>query len=311
MVGLMLAIPASAQQPSLKGRRIGGTVFVMVRDVAAYYGLGKDLAKSPERAEYASTNGRLTAQADDRDVTINGVRHWLSVAVVEHEGRLWISKTDVLKVVDPVLRHAVTAGKRTIDTVVLDAGHGGVDQGARGRSGVEKTLTLDLAKRVEKELAGRGVQVFQTRSRDRTLALEERVEFATQKKANLFVSIHLNSGGSAEGIETYCVPAAGTASTASGRSVESAVPGNKFDEKNVWLAHCVQKAALQGTGAADRGVRRARFLVIREAVCPAILVEGGFLSNRTEEQQLLDPEYREKLAKAIAAGILEYKKTTE
>jgi N-acetylmuramoyl-L-alanine amidase len=87
--------------------------------------------------------------------------------------------------------------------------------------------------------------------------------------------------------------------------------GNRNDEKNVWLAHCVQRALLRRTGANDRGVRRARFQVIRDATMPAILVEAGFLSNRDEEQLILRDDYRAKLAQAIADGILEYKKSVE
>ena len=81
---------------------------------------------------------------------------------------------------------------------------------------------------------------------------------------------------------------------------------NRFDKQNVWLAHCVQQSLLQTTHANDRGVRRARFYVLRYASCPAILVEGGFLSNAGEEEKILRADYREELAHAIAAGILSY-----
>ena len=90
-----------------------------------------------------------------------------------------------------------------------------------------------------------------------------------------------------------------------------AILNNRFDNQNVWLAHCTQKALLQATGAVDRGVRQARFYVLRYADCPAILVEAGFLSSPTEEQRILRTDYRELLAKAIADGIVTYKKTVE
>jgi N-acetylmuramoyl-L-alanine amidase len=197
---------------------------------------------------------------------------------------------------------------------VLDPGHGGSDTGTRGRQSVEKILTLDVAKRAERYLEAAGLNTVLTRTSDRTLSLEDRVALATGKHADLFVSIHLNSGGSADGIETYCSPPAGAVSTSNPfrrffGHPDSPCPNNRYDEKNVWLAHCVQRSALHATGAADRGVRRARFVVIRDATCPAILIEGGFLSNRAEEQRILTADYRERLAKAIADGILEYRKS--
>ena len=111
-----------------------------------------------------------------------------------------------------------------------------------------------------------------------------------------------------------CVPPAGAPPTArapyegetEATGANAAVTNNRFDEQNVLLAHSVQKSLLQATHANDRGVRRARFYVLRCATCPAILVEGGFLSNRAEEGKILTPEYREVLAKAVAEGIAAY-----
>jgi N-acetylmuramoyl-L-alanine amidase len=245
-----------------------------------------------------------------------GVQHWLSAPVLEARGGLWISARDLLKTVDPVLRQGRSRTSAPVRLVVLDPGHGGSDAGTRGRRSVEKTMTLDLARRLQRCLEAAGLQVVLTRSSDKTLELAQRVAFAGSKRADLFISLHFNSGGSAEGIETYCVPPAGAASTANPfrRLFEHPHPpcaGNKYDEKNVWLAHCVQRSALSATGAADRGVRRARFLVLRDAPCPAILIEGGFLSNRAEEQRILADDYREKLARGIADGVLGYKRTVE
>ena len=144
---------------------------------------------------------------------------------------------------------------------------------------------------------------------------------ARAKAADVYVSIHFNSGGSAEGIETYCVSPAGASSTANfngnssdrdtGGGDSSVVTNNRFDSQNVWLAHCIQRSALQATGAMDRGVRRARFWVLRYASCPAILIEGGFLTNPSEEQRILRADYRETLARAVADGILTYAKTVD
>lgn len=293
------AFTARAQTGSLHAHRLAGNSYITTGEIADYYRISRS---------------QLAVESDHREIRLNGIQHWLSNPVLSARGQLWISARDVLKTLDPVLRQGRPAIRTPVRTVVLDPGHGGSDTGARGRSAVEKTMTLDTARRAERYLEAAGLNTILTRTSDRTLGLDERVAFARAKRADLFVSIHFNSGGSADGIETYCVPPAGAASTAGPRFFggdTDASPNNRYDERNVWLAHCVHRAALSATGASDRGVRRARFVVIRDAPCPAILVEGGFLSNRAEEARILSADYREKLAKAIADGILEYRKSAQ
>lgn len=313
LTAFLLASTAPAQPSSLKAYRFGNVYYNSIPDVAAYYDLGRDVRGVVDRAEYRTSFAQFEMQSDRRDILLNGVNHWLSTPVLAARGRLWIAELDVVKTLDPVLRTGRLRSRSQVRTVVLDPGHGGGDRGTRGRSSREKELTLDLAKRVERNLAGKDVRVVLTRTADKTVTLADRVEFARAKGADLFVSIHFNSGGSANGIETYCSPPAGAGSTAmpSARGGSEAILNNRFDNQNVWLAHCTQKALLQTTGAEDRGVRRARFYVLRYASCPAILVEAGFLSSPAEEQRILRTDYRELLAKAVAEGILTYKNTIE
>jgi N-acetylmuramoyl-L-alanine amidase len=302
-----------ADAGSLNARRLAGGEYVAVREIAKFYWLGRDRSGSSDRAEYRTSFAQLSLQARRREIQINGAQHWLSIPVLEVRGQLWVSSVDVLKDIDPVLRQGRSKTPTPIRTVVIDPGHGGSDRGTRGAKSIEKRMTLDVAKRVERVLEADGVNVMLTRASDRTLSLKKRVDFADAKNADLFVSIHFNSGGSADGIETYCLPISGAGSTANpGESRDhGASPGNRYDERNVWLAHCVQRSLLRSTGAEDRGVRRARFYVLRYASCPAILVEAGFLTNRSEERRILAAEYRERLAKAIADGILTYKSSVE
>ncbi|MCG3148147.1 MAG: hypothetical protein PCFJNLEI_01589 [Verrucomicrobiae bacterium] len=317
LLALAFVSTGHAEPRSLKSTRFGGTSYVTIRDVADYYSLERDQARSPERGEYRTSFAQLVIESERRSILLNGVTHWLTFPVVSARGQLWVSSIDVLKALDPVLRQGRSREKAPVRTVVLDPGHGGNDTGARGPQALEKVLTLDVAKRVQRQLEAAGLNVSLTRTRDTTLGLAERVMIAERRRADLLVSIHFNSGGSAEGIETYCVPPAGAASTAvSARNLfshaaDKTCAGNKFDERNVWLAHCVQRNLLKATGANDRGVRRARFVVIRDAKCPAILIEAGFLSNRSEEKRIRTPAYRDKLVEAITDGILEYKKSVE
>jgi N-acetylmuramoyl-L-alanine amidase len=309
------ATTMQAQSPSLKASRFGGISYVAVGDVAQYYGLGRDLSRASEEARYNAKVGDLSLEDERRDIELNGVTHWLSVPILQERSRLWISSTDVLKVIDPILRGGRSRDSVKIKTIVIDPGHGGTDRGTRGASVLEKDMTLDVARRVERLLEAQGFNVLLTRTNDKTLTLDDRVDFSRDRRADLFVSIHFNSGGTASGIETYCLPPAGAPSTGTPfrrfNSDYESLMGNRYDDKNVWLAHCIQKELLKETGAADRGVRRARFYVLRDVKCPSILVECGFLSNRAEEKQILSSSYRDQLAKAICDGILNYRKTAE
>jgi N-acetylmuramoyl-L-alanine amidase len=302
---------------SLKSSRFNGGEYVMVSEVAAFYNLGADRSQDQEIASYRAAHAQLSCQAERREIGLNGVTHWLSAPVLNERGRLWFSALDVLKTIDPVMRSARQKTPGTVRTVVVDAGHGGNDFGTHGQRSVEKTLTLDMAKRVRALLEAAGFRVVMTRTSDRAVSLDDRCEIAADKNADLLVSIHCNSGGTAQGVETFCATPAGAVSTSSSfngwprAAKEESTPGNRFDTQNIFLAHSIQRRLVAETDAVDRGVRRARFVVVRDAPCPAVLVETGFLSNATEEKKLLSPEYRDRVAKAVVAGIVEYRAAIE
>jgi len=309
------SLGASLDPQIVPQHRLAGGQYVAVGQLASVYELGRDRSHDSRRAEYRAGTAELAIEADHRDIRLDGVVHWLSASILAQRGALWIRADDVSKTITPVLRPRPLAASASIRTIVLDPGHGGADTGARGLSGhVEKEWTLDVARHVASRLTDTGVRVVLTRESDITTPLEGRPSFCLAHGGDIFVSIHFNSGGpTANGIETYCLTPAGSASTddPNARHRNDAQPANRWDERNVWLAHCVHVAALTATSAADRGVRRARFEVLRDANCPAILIEGGFLTNQTEEQQVLKAEYREHLAEAIARGILAYKHSLE
>ena len=317
---IVCLLAAVAGAVVLKSRRFEGGEYVMVSDVAKCYGLGGDTSREKKTARYRTSFAEWFLEDERREITLNGVQHWLSAPIYGSQDRLWISATDVLKTIDPILRQGRQSAPLNVRTIVLDPGHGGHDRGAQGRTGIEKTLTLDLAKRLQNHLAPTGLRIWITRTSDRFISLDGRPAYAKQKNADLFVSIHLNSAGigsSAQGIETYSLSPAGAVSTSapfrSWRSAqqEGSETGNRHDAQNIWLAHCIQKSLLRATGAPDRGVRRARFAVLCAAPCPAVLVECGFLSNAAEERKLLEPAYRDRLAKAMADGILSYRASVE
>jgi len=314
-LAVVISTTAAAQPNTLRSHRLEGRSYVTVSDLAVYYRLGRGIRHGDKQVEYRTAATSLAVEADSREIELDGVKHWLSAPVLSARGELWMTPLDVLKTIDPILRHGRTQASQETYTVVIDPGHGGADEGTHGAHSREKDMTLDLAKRVQRDLAGvRGVRVLMTRTSDATTPLDQRVEFCRSEHGDFYVSLHFNSGGTADGIETYCVPPAGAPTTAhapyegerESTAEQGAVPNNRFDEQNVWLAHCVQKSLLQATHANDRGVRRARFYVLKNAACPAILVEAGFLSNHAEEGKILTPEYRDVLARAITGGIMDY-----
>jgi N-acetylmuramoyl-L-alanine amidase len=245
---------------------------------------------------------------NSRKLQLNGMLIWLNGPVVKNGGKWSITKADAEKTIDPLLRSANAPASRGSFTVVLDPGHGGNDTGAVGRRKVyEKKVVLDISKRIRKKLTASGVVVKLTREDDSFLSLSARPAIAKRLGADVFVSIHVNSAhnSSASGIETFVLPLAGFPSTA-GNNNSRAYPGNKHDEANTLLGYYVQKQLLERTESTDRGVGRARFDVLRDAPCPSILVECGFVSNKREEEKMLTAEYRDNMAEGIAKGILAY-----
>ena len=169
--------------------------------------------------------------------------------------------------------------------VVVDAGHGGKDSGAYRRYGPpEKMVTLDVAQRLNSKLRESQLKTVMTRSSDVFIPLDERVTIENSQKNAVFVSIHFNDSRrrGIRGFETYYH---------SGASFDLA---NRIQEKLMTIPH-----------SANRGIHTANFRVLRNATCPAVLVECGFLSNRSEGNQAGDWEYRELLADRIAEAIVE------
>ena len=165
-----------------------------------------------------------------------------------------------------------------------------------------------------KLLEAKGLRVVMTRDDDSFLPLEERADLANVAAADtIFVSLHFNSandGGRANGFEVYSITPQGAASTGDAAPAIDqfeGAPGNEFEGCSLALATCVQHSLLGHIPQVDRGVRRARFAVLRLTRAPAILIEGGFLTNNQESREIDDPAWRERLAEAIAQGLENYR----
>ena len=249
--------------------------------------------------------------AGRRTASLDGVGIWLQVPprdAATNDLRD-VSRADFVTLLQPIL--LATAAPPAHPRIVLDAGHGGEDTGARSLAPPvrDKDISLDIVCHVAAILTNAGQQVLLTRATDTYETPGDRARYAAARHAQLFISIHANSSPSnslAAGAETYILPSPGFPGT--GEFVHgptNACPGNRFDPDNALLGFSLHRRYAPLT-AADRGLKRGRYFVLKEAPCPAVLVECGFLTNTNDAARLADAAYRQKLAEAIAAGILDY-----
>lgn len=286
-----------------------GQKYISLSSVCSIYGMSRSAGSSSDT--YKNRWHTLVFEHDSRKCLIDGVTVWLLHPVRKVQGSWAMYGRDFACSIDPVLRPTNFLSKVPTSLVVLDPGHGGKDNGATSKRSVkEKLVVLDVAKRVERELRKHGVRVKKTRTGDVYLSLSERTAYAARAGASLFVSIHMNSTSSASvgGTETYVMTPTGEDSTNSyGQSgTKTACSGNRHDAANMLLGYRLQRALLNSANRSDRGVKRARFKVLKDLPCPGALVEGVFLSNATEEAKVIDATFREAMAQGIATGILEY-----
>jgi N-acetylmuramoyl-L-alanine amidase len=263
--------------------------------------------------------------------------------VLENPFRLVFDVHPTSSVEVPAAPAGRAASAPGIHMIVIDPGHGGTETGAIGPGGVqEKELTLELARELASKLGRLGVQTLLTRNEDANLPLDTRAAIANQNKADLFVSIHLNSslGANAHGTETYFLsPQATDSRAARSAAAENTAPapptsdqppgaaaaGEQSDvDLILWdlaqshhmaesqrLANLIQGELNEELQLKDRGVKQAPFRVLVGATMPAVLVELGFISNPDEEKKLQDPAYRDQLIEALTRAIAKYKAAVE
>jgi N-acetylmuramoyl-L-alanine amidase len=256
---------------------------------------------------FAGTSGTMVVHVGSEVASWRGAEFHLGFAPQLINGHPFVHALDVRKNIFPLLENP--AHPTTNRVIVIDPGHGGTDTGTRNvvNGHYEKEFTLDLARRLQSLLATNGWTVLLTRTNDVFVPLQSRVAFAEQHKAGLFVSLHFNSAfpdREEAGLETYCLTPQGMHSTLTRGFADNpsySFPNNHFDTENLQYAARLHRAVLKVNGHTDRGVRRARFLgVLQGQNRPALLIEGGYLSNPGEARKIAEPAYRQKVAEAIA-----------
>jgi N-acetylmuramoyl-L-alanine amidase len=230
---------------------------------------------------------------------------------------------------DTTERLASSAFPLSVRRVVLDAGHGGSDPGATAASVMEKEITLDIGRRLQQLLELNGFDVVVTRDADRTVALRDRAALANDSRSDIFVSIHVNAlekHVESRGIETYYLGTTDDPSLTALAAAENRVSGYSVSDMRALLedvyadarrdeSHELATAVQQqlftslrtdDPGLENWGVKRAPFIVLASTDMPAVLAEVGCISNEKESAMLRRPEYRQKIAAALFAGIRAY-----
>lgn len=272
--------------------------YVSLEDIRSFYKL-MPIAQPKGSGTRAVGNGTITLifGPGPRELSIHGLHCSLSHPTrPDDKGDILVSKTDLLKLIDPVLRPTYITGRKLIKTVVIDPGHGGHDSGTVTDYTREAHVALMVASKLAGELRQRGLEVKLTREVNQHVSDQSRLDLANQTPDSLFISLHLNSGRSdVSGVETYTVAPSSPGET--GR------PANEHDAANAALAVALQAALVHKAQAKDGGCRRAQYSLLSSLNCPAALVELGYATNEAEAELLNSDEYQSKLALALADGI--------
>lgn len=295
---------------------LGRVSYVDARVFLARHGFKSAWIERGKSLRFEAARGKIDLEADKRDVGFNGMRMLMGEPAVFRGSTLYFSRIDAEKLFLPILSPSSVAGPPppALRVIAIDAGHGGQDTGTqnKGLKLNEKGFTLDVANRLRALLVKQGYKVVMTRTDDRFVELARRAEIANKAGADLFISIHFNAvpGASAvSGSETYVMTPRYQRSTGNAQREPSdsvANPGNINDPWNSLLGYHMHAQVLAKLNGLDRGLKRARFAVLRLVNSPGVLIEAGYLSNNQEARRIATPAYRAALAEALASGVRAY-----
>jgi N-acetylmuramoyl-L-alanine amidase len=306
---IWLTASALAASGRLEPVTVSGHDYVRLAEWGQSAGCSMKWNKRDGQIEVSGPSTRLHFSIDSRRAEIAGVAVWLSLPVVNRNGVPLMALADVRSTIEPVVAPRKSAAR--VQTVCLDPGHGGKDAGNAQGFNYEKKYTLLLAQETAGLLRKEGFKVVLTRTNDEAVELSDRTESASRQSADLFVSLHYNAAEtSLHGVEVFCLAPPGMNSSDQGGGTAShpIETGNAQDDHNVLLAYLMQKSITHSLPLEDLGLKRSRFEVLRLAHIPAILIEGGFMSNPQDAKNIYDAAFRKRMARAILEGIVAYKR---
>ncbi|MEN8695093.1 MAG: N-acetylmuramoyl-L-alanine amidase family protein [Akkermansiaceae bacterium] len=318
---MVFTLCAGAKQITWKTAQYKGVNYVPLAQVKTYYNF-PSFTQSGSVLALKNADTTIEFRLGGQEVLMNNVKFIFSHPIVSIGGQNYVSQTDLIKIINPILLPTTIKTATPFNTVIIDPGHGGVDAGAVNHLGTEAYYNLKIARMLRDHLSKLGFKVVMTRQSDQFLTLQQRVKVANQYKNAIFISIHFNSIGGrarnqARGIETFTLSPVGVAHY--GHTLKASDfrkrAGNAQDTANIGLAtaiHWGTRMSLKKAGMTvpDRGIRRARFSVLTGVNHPAILFEGGFLSHPTESRLIHTRKYQETLAKAMCDSVVFYRKAT-
>lgn len=292
--------------------------YLSLKTIAGRLGMQARWVEKDQSVRLQSEWTQLDFTVHRRECELNGIRLHLGFPIRSANRFLEISKADWEYLLQPILTPGTSGSPIRIQHIVLDPGHGGKDQGAHNAAIglIEKSLTLDLAVRLKRKLVQDGYVVSMTREDDRFIPLEKRAAYANAASADLFLSLHFNAAGKASvaGLETFVFTPPFQPSTSRSElhsTDKKTYPGNTHNASSTLLGFYVQRAMASTLPSPDRGLKRARFTVLRDISIPGLLIEGGFLSNDHEGRNVGSAAYREQLCDAIIEALRTYRRTTE
>ena len=310
--------PSPTPKPSVDWQviKVGARDYLSADNIAKFYGLLGNVDSTGKTVVLNNGRNQLQLTLDSREAVVNGVRNWLCFPVIAQDDKFLVSRIDLAKTIEPQLRPQMIVPKGQVKTVVLDPGHGGSDKGARSPLGTEKVFALDVARKLRPLLQAKGFKVVLTRENDAFIPLHVRAHIANQTRDSILVSIHFNgaSNRDASGFEIFSLTPRGAPSTGDNALALHFVnmqAGSPVDAQSFGLSAAIYHSMLGHLAEFDRGIKRARFAVLRHTKIPAVLVEGGFLSETDNSKRVADPAWRAKFAEALSVGIENYRNLVE
>jgi len=290
--------------------------YVKASEIQSFYAFDS-LKNNSNGFELTKGQLRLRFEANSHTFYLDGVKHVLIRPVLASNATAFVSKEDLIYLIDPILRPHYVTKNQLFDTIIIDPGHGGKDPGTMCPYGTEAELNLVVALKLETKLRkifSRDLKILLTRNANETVSLKERAALAIAHPKSIVISIHGNGlGGSGanvtHGLESFIMSPLGVSGygqTTLKPEAKTLQPGNTYNALNAVFGASIHHALIEQLHPKDRGLKRARFALVQAVPVPSVLIEQGFLSHPEEARKLFTPSYQNKIAEAICQGVTRY-----